>query len=206
MFLLPFAAAMFLSLSDASPNIFFLDVRGLSDHAFFSNMVQTMSSSIVVNTSTAEIIAVNFFVASLLWGVILSLAAVYRMQSMTALQGRLVPLSLFVYGFFFLKEGVRVSALVWDFAASASIPFLSLLFTLILPHGIPEFTAFIFLAVFVLRRVEKAAAHGRGLPFLSSKEVLMVGSLIVVAAIIETTITPWMFREFLLQSLSRAGF
>lgn len=101
--------------------------------------------------------------------------------------------ALFCYLFFFAKEMIRVARVLAAFSGRVNLPWARLFFTLILPHGAVEYTAFALGAAFALawlgRSLERKRRYYPGHP-----AVFIPAGMVLLAAVIETVVTPSLFK------------
>lgn len=106
--------------------------------------------------------------------------------------------ALCCYLFFFLKESFRVTRSIVDFGRDFSLPCRDVLLTLVLPHGVIEYLAFALAAAYAL------AWLGRSLKsscrcYPGSGAIFIPASLIILAAVIESALTPYLFEIYMMQ-------
>ena len=100
---------------------------------------------------------------------------------------------------FFLKELFRINRTIADFSSSSKIPYGDILVNLILPHGLIEYLAFALAAAFALAWLGSSLESGRW-RYPGHRAVLIPASLILLAAAVESTLTPYLYRIYLVNS------
>lgn len=176
-----------------------LNLETEHERMYFQYLSESMTSKIDIHTF--QILANNIIVGIILWGAV---AAIYfllfgreknKTDKIAKITFRIAYLSCF---FFFLKEGFRVGLTVLDFYQSMNIPYLVTTLTLILPHAIFEFMAFIMIAIFSLFWLKENLETSTG---KTSKpkvlSIILPVVLISASAVIETTITPMIFSQYI---------
>lgn len=150
-----------------------------------------------LSRETILIIGNNLFIASLLWAltIITLFLAIKRRRSYDA--GVLLSQIIFlVYLAFFVKESAGVLLTLLDFQQTMQVPSIIAFLTLILPHGLFEYTAFVLIAVYGMEWFR--ANFDRDIVELPWHEIALSFLLIVLAGIVETGITPYVFRTYLM--------
>lgn len=146
---------------------------------------------------TILIVGNNLFIASLLWAltIITLFLAIKRRHSYNArvLLGWVIFL---VYLAFFVKESAGILLTLLDFQRTMRVPSIIAFLTLILPHGLFEYTAFVLIAVYGMEWFR--ANLDRNVMELPWHEIALSFLLIILAGIIETGITPYVFRAYLI--------
>ncbi len=139
----------------------------------------------------------NLGVILLLW--LVSAIWIYYAAHAGAPPRRIYRLALTCYLFFFLKEFFRINRSVAGFSRGSRIPYLDVMVNLVLPHGVIEYLAFALAAAFALvwltRSLEKNSWYYPG-----HRAVILPVSLVVLAATVESTITPYLYEIYLLNS------
>lgn len=187
--------------SDKGDSLFELPIHSERDADFFRMLGEGMEPSLGI--VTLQIIGVNMLVSLMLWGAVMSMYWIFNRDanSKEIYSKKLIfKLSYLACLFFFLKEGVRVGMSVVDFYYSVRVPYLPATATLILPHGIFEFMAFILVAIFALNWLKKCLDEDR-FSWPEKKIVLFPLILVVAAALVETTTTPYLFQWYLEMSI-----
>ncbi|MGB4443983.1 MAG: stage II sporulation protein M [Dethiobacteria bacterium] len=106
--------------------------------------------------------------------------------------------ALFCYLFFFFKEFIRVTRSVADFSCCFSLPYWDVLFTLVLPHGAIEYLAFALGAAYALAWLSRSlSSRRRASP--GARAVFIPATLIILAAVIESAVTPYLFEIYMMQ-------
>lgn len=149
-----------------------------------------------IDGETLGIILNNLFVAFLLWAAAWFWR--YCAGRLFVPRSRMFGAMYFVYGFFFLKEFVRMACQVYGFSYSFGLSCGAVFCTLVLPHGLLEFLAFALVAFY-------ACGWLRGERGVGAAEVLLPALILVVAGILETTLTDYLFKGYLLEVNSIAG-
>lgn len=139
----------------------------------------------------------NLGVILLLWMV--SAVWIYYAARIPAPQRRIYRLALSCYLFFFLKELFRINRSIVDFSRGSRIPYRDVLVNLILPHGLLEYLAFALAAVFALLWLARSLESGRW-RYPGHRAVFIPASLILLAAAVESTLTPYLYEIYLLNS------
>ncbi len=138
----------------------------------------------------------NLGVLLLLW--LVSAVWICYAAHTPAPQRRIRGLALFCYLFFFLKELCRINRSIAGFSRGSGIPYRDVLFSLVLPHGLIEYLAFALAAFFALlwlgSSLEKGCWHYPG-----HHALLIPASLILLAAAVESTLTPYFYHLYLLK-------
>ena len=138
----------------------------------------------------------NLGVMLLLW--LVSAVWICYAAHTLAPQRRIRGLALFCYLFFFLKEFCRINRSIADFSRGSSIPYRDVLFSLVLPHGLIEYLAFALAALFALLWLGSSLERGRW-HYPGHHALLIPASLILLAAAVESTLTPYFYRIYLLK-------
>ena len=153
--------------------------------------------TMALDNSFIYLVLNNLGVIMLLWMV--SAVWIYYAARACAPRRRIYRLALGCYLFFFLKEALRINRSIDGFSRGSSIPYLDVLVNLVLPHGVIEYLAFALAAAFALvwlsRSLEKGSWHYPG-----HRAMLLPASLVVLAAAVESTITPCLYEIYLLSS------
>lgn len=141
-----------------------------------------------VDGMTFEIILNNMFVVLLLFGAVWFWR--YCAGRLSVPRSRKMLVMYLIYSFFFLKEIFRIVYLVSDFSRAFDLSSFFTFCTIILPHGLVEFLAFVLVMVF-------------GCVWLGGKRfkwfyLCVPLLLVIVAGILETTLTDYLFRAYLL--------
>ncbi len=139
----------------------------------------------------------NLGVLLLLWMV--SAVWLYYGVRTPASRRRVCRLALYCYLFFFLKELFRINRTIADFSSSSKIPYGDILVNLILPHGLIEYLAFALAAAFALAWLGSSLESERW-RYPGHRAVLIPASLILLAAAVESTLTPYLYRIYLVNS------
>ncbi len=139
----------------------------------------------------------NLGVILLLW--LVAAIWIYYAACAGAPRRRICRLALGCYLFFFVKEIFRINRSIDVFSRGNSIPYLDVLINLILPHGVIEYLAFLLAAAFALlwlgRSLEEGSWHYPG-----HRALILPASLVVLAAAVESTITPYLYEIYLLSN------
>lgn len=147
---------------------------------------------LTLDRSTLEIILNNVFVMFALWLFsVIPAWLFYRRPRSPGDEEMLARIVYIAYILYFIKEGIRIGLELLDFHYTSYI--FSLL-TLILPHGIIEMGALALTGAFAL---DWATNLGNGFRFPKRKYFIIPTFLIVFSGILETTLTPYVFRSFL---------
>ena len=175
---------LYLGLYDLTPQQKFM----------FSHMAETMPP--IVDISTLEIIVINSFVALCLWFSVLLIYYFFHKRQEGKYQYKFILyLAIFCNAFFYIKEGLRMGYTVYSFSESMGIPYASSFLTLIFPHLIPEFTAFIITSILSMQWISEKMKYGK--TNVSLKLFLIPFVILIFAGIVETTLTPFVFRSYL---------
>lgn len=141
-------------------------------------------------TGFTPVVINNTGVLVLLWLVSLAWWGYFRRSA--APPARLVALAVLTYLLFFLKEAARVFFYIKDFSAEFQIPGPAVFAALILPHGLIEYLALAAAAAFAVGWLSRCAALGR-LCRPEAAALLAPLSLVILAAAVESTVTPYLF-------------
>lgn len=188
--------------SEKTEGLFRLPIHSDRDSEFFRMLGESMDPAL--NISTLQIIGVNVMVSLMLWGAVISMYLIfYRRKEMQTVETKKLTFTLAYFAclFFFLKEGVRVGMSVVDFYYSVRIPYLPATLTLILPHAIFEFMAFILVAIFALNWL-KGSLEVETFAWPRPLIVIFPLILVVASALVETTMTPHLFQTYIEYALS----
>lgn len=193
----------FQNSKNDSLHFFDLTINRKGEDIFFKNIYHSMYPTIDI--STLHIILTNSMVSVVLWLVSIFLCWMYYKRKNEVPDkdyGKFImKIGYLAYGFFFLKEGVRVGMSILDFQSSMNIPYLPSFLTLILPHALFEFTAFISISILALRwlnsNIENWENKEEGFIMPNKSYILIPLLLIISAGLVETTLTPYLFREYL---------
>ncbi len=139
----------------------------------------------------------NLGVLLLLWMV--SAVWFYYGARIPVPRGRVYRLAFYCYLFFFLKELFRINGSIVDFSRGSRIPYGDVLVNLILPHGLIEYLAFALAAAFALIWLGSSLESGRW-RYPGHRAVFIPASLILLAAAVESTLTPYIYEIYLLNS------
>lgn len=203
-FLLPITIVCLISLPEyifQNKNILEIEFTKMNSKEFFYNLIDTISPSI--DKSTFSIIVTNIVVSLSLWLVVTMLLYIcYRRKrdNETYSNKFIINMGIICFVFFFCKEGFRLVYHVVDFSNSMNFSYIFSMIGLILPHGIIEFTAFILAAVFSLNWLDKCLNDSKiSVPKVSN--LLIPICILLIAGVIETTLTPMVFENLILFNL-----
>ena len=155
---------------------------------------ETMTSAIDI--TTLGIIVNNLFVAAYLWvlPIYLMWIAFKNARSLKEKQNML-KLVYFVYLSYFIKETLTVSLSLFGFQR-LNVTYLYSFLTLIMPHGLTEIGALALTAAFATQWMSSLINKDKF--ELPPKEFFLIpATLIIFSGILETTLTPFLFRSFL---------
>ena len=145
----------------------------------------------VIDNGTLSIILNNLFVVFALWLFSAVPKWVYRRRPRRlGDKKKLVSIIYIIYILYFIKEGVRVglNLLGWNYTSYGFA-----LLTLILPHGIVEIGAFALTGALAFNWA--TSLNRFELPKIRSFIVPII--LIIFSGVLETTLTPYIFKTFL---------
>jgi uncharacterized membrane protein SpoIIM required for sporulation len=100
------------------------------------------------------------------------------------------------YLIFFTKESFRLSIILLSFQDTFGVPFLSSLLTNVLPHGVVELGSFILAAAWAVRWLAQQTAREKFI-FPNIKHIAVPLASIIIAGLLETSLTPYLFKSFL---------
>lgn len=180
--------------------VFFLII--LFSFALVPSEVQSLNPTFVeswkeeispfVNYVTLEIILNNLFVVLVLWLFSIIPAWVYYKRPRNPEdEKRLIRTIYTAYTLYFIKEGIRNGLLILSFNYT---PYIFTLITLILPHGVAEIGAFALTADISLEWVRGLSGEFKA-PKIKHLTVPII--LVVLSGILETTLTPYIFKTLL---------
>lgn len=136
----------------------------------------------------------NLGVLLLLW--LVSAVWICYAAHVSAPQRRIQGLALLCYLFFFLKELLRINRSIADFCRGSSLPYRDILLHLVLPHGVIEYLAFALAAAFALIWLGSTLKRG-GWRWPGHRALLLPASLVLLAAAVESTLTPYLYQLYL---------
>ncbi|HPU01015.1 MAG: hypothetical protein GX890_07655 [Firmicutes bacterium] len=139
----------------------------------------------------------NLGVLLLLWMV--AAAWLYYGTRVPAPRSRICRLALSCYLFFFLKELLRISSDIAQFSRASQIPHRDVLLNLVLPHGLIEYLAFALGAALALAWLG-TSLKSRRWRHPGHRALLIPALLILLAAAIESTLTPHLYAIYLANS------
>ena len=151
----------------------------------------------LTNNAFLHLVLNNLAVLLLLW--LVSAVWIYYAACAAAPRGRIYRLALVCYLFFFSKEFLRINHSILQFSRDSNIPYRDVLINLILPHGIIEYVAFALAAAFALLWLSSSLEKG-GWRYPGHRAVILPASLVLLAAAIESTLTPYLYQVYLLNS------
>lgn len=158
--------------------------------AFIESWKREITPSI--NYMTLEIVLNNLFVILALW--LFSLIPIwmfYRKPRTPGDKERFIRFIYIVYILYFAKEGIRIGLDILGFSYT---PYIFTLLTLILPHGITEIGAFALTGAFALNW---AKSLDKSFKKPHPKHLIASTFLVIFSGILETTLTPYVFKTFL---------
>lgn len=192
-----------LFMENKKGSLFLLDLKTEQEIMFFKFLAEEMQPTVGIHT--VQIFASNLFVSLVLWAAVISIYFLFyrhkdrRTNQLAVITFKVAYVACF---FFFFKEGIRVGLTVLDFYQTMNMPYLATIFTLIMPHAIFEFMAFILIAIFALNWLNENIYQYRFYPKKPSViSVALPLVLILASALVETTLTPVIFNEFILLSV-----
>ena len=136
----------------------------------------------------------NLGVLLLLW--LVSAAWLYSVRRAGVPAKRACRWALLCYLFFFAKEMIRVALLLAAFSSGAGLPWQRLFFTLILPHGVVEYSAYALAAFFARGWLGRLLEEKREVFYPGRPALLIPTGLVLAAAVIETAVTPYLFQFY----------
>lgn len=193
-FLFPSLYFFLKSIIENNFNIFQTSNISAQMKTTFSYMTETMHPKI--DTFTLEILIINSIVMLCLWLISFLIYIVfYKRKEIKYKPIHVMYVALFCNAFFYLKEGVKMGYTIYEFSKSFGLPYFFSFFTLILPHLIFEFTAFIMASAISLKWLyDKISSKTSKINYkLISFSILVL----LIAAIVETTLTPYLFTTYL---------
>lgn len=136
----------------------------------------------------------NLGVLLMLWFV--SAVWIYYAARIPTSRKRVYRLALCCYLFFFAKELFRINQCILEFCRDSMVPYRAVLVNLILPHGIPEYFAFVLATAFALIWLARSLESGCW-RYPGHRAVLSPVLLAILAAVIEITLTPYLYLNYL---------
>ena len=194
LFLLP--SLIFFSISLVQNNFNFIKADNISSYikTTFSYMVETMPPKI--DKFTLEIFLCNLLVMFCIFLVSIAVYIFFYKRGKTKYTPKQIMfLAIFFNLFFYIKEGIRMGYTVYSFADYFTLPYLLSFATLILPHLIFEFSAFIMASVISLKWLYNKVSLNKKV--LDHNLILTSIIILSVATIVETTLTPLVFTSYL---------
>lgn len=187
-------------LPDSNDNTrLLLEVETEQEKLYFQSLSEAME--VGIGSQTLYILLNNVFIGLIIWSAVavIHLLIYERNSNKTqVLEKRTFTLAYAICLIFFLKEGMRIGITILDLYNSLNLPYFVTLATLVMPHAIFEFMGFIMMAIFALYWLkEQLERKEGGLTPPKALAVILPIVLIGVSAVLETTVTPMIFSNYI---------